>query len=678
MESCGRLMWKKMQTDCLHHSNEKGMETNMENTLKLFRAAAVAPRVHIGNVAKNCQEIRRVYDSLAGQADIVVTPELSLTGYTCADLFNNRNLLDMARRGLCDLVMHTKNCGANSAVLVVGVPLEKEGELFNCAALIHNGRLIAVVPKTYLPNYGEFYEKRWFCAGERDAETLGIACGAETITTTFGNNILLEIGVDEKVCVGVEICEDAWAPVSPGRLLATSGAEIIVNLSASNELIGKAQYRKNMLGAASAGCICGYVYVSAGQYESTSDLVFSGHALMYENGKLLGEGKPFSDTVLIKDFNLTKIRHDRIANKTFSDCKNSFSQRCYQRIACDKPLMEKKELLAKLSITPFVPAKNRRERCLEIFQMQVTALARRIAATRSKCVVVGVSGGLDSTLALLVSAQAVRNLGLAQTAVTGITMPGFGTTDRTRNNSVELMKYLGCTMREISIAESVRRHFQDIGHDENVHDVTYENCQARERTQILMDVANKEGGFVIGTGDLSELALGWCTYNGDHMSMYAVNTSIPKTLVRTLVDEVGHFMDENGFGGMRKVIEDIIDTPVSPELLPPNADGTIAQKTEETVGSYILHDFFLYYTLRYGMAPEEIFAMCQEAVRRSSAYKFSDEEIKKWLNVFYTRFFRQQFKRNCMPDGVKVGSVSVSPRGDLRLPAEIEPEEFTE
>ncbi|MEZ3460946.1 MAG: NAD(+) synthase [Lachnospiraceae bacterium] len=649
----------------------------MENALELFRAAAVAPRVHIGNIAKNRQEIIKVYDSLAEQADLVVTPELSLTGYTCADLFNNRNLLDRARRGLYDLTMYTKKYGENGAVLVVGVPLEKEGELFNCAAVIHNGGLAAVVPKTYLPNYGEFYEKRWFCAGERDAQELEIVCGMEKLQTTFGNNVILEIGTDKRVCVGIEICEDAWAPISPGRLLALNGAEIIVNLSASNEVIGKAQYRKNMLGAASAGCICGYVYVSAGQYESTSDLVFSGHTLMYENGKLLGEGRPFSDTVLVKDFNLTKIRHDRIANKTYSECKNNFSTRCYRRLTCRKPLMEKRELLAKLSITPFVPSSNRRERCLDIFQMQVTALARRIEATKSRCVVVGVSGGLDSTLALLVSAQAVRDLGLSADTVMGITMPGFGTTDRTKNNSVALMQYLGCAVREIGIADSVRQHFKDIGQDENVHDVTYENCQARERTQILMDVANREGGFVVGTGDLSELALGWCTYNGDHMSMYAVNTSIPKTLVRTLVDEVGHYMDENGFAGMRKVIEDIIDTPVSPELLPPNADGTIAQKTEETVGSYILHDFFLYYTLRYGMTPAEIFALCQEAVRRSGEYKFSDEEIARWQNVFYSRFFRQQFKRNCMPDGVKVGSVSVSPRGDLRLPAEVEPEEFT-
>ncbi len=649
----------------------------MGNALHLFRAAAVTPRVHIGNAAENCREIQAAYDSLALSTDLVVTPELSVTGYTCADLFNNRHLLETALEGLFALVQYTKKFGERGAALLVGVPIEKDNELFNCAALIQNGSLIAVVPKTYLPNYGEFYEKRWFSGGEQAPCGLELSCGGQRIQTVFGNTVLIEFGTEKKVRIGIEICEDAWAPVSPGRLLALNGAEILVNISASNELIGKAQYRKNMLGAASAGCMCGYVYVSAGKYESTSDLVFSGHTLMYENGKLIGEGKPFSDTVLVKDFNLTKIRHDRIANKTYAGCKGNFSQYIYETIQCPKPILENEEILARVSITPFVPSNNRRERSLEIFQMQVTALQRRIEATKSRCVVVGVSGGLDSTLALLVSAQAVKNLGLAPDMVVGITMPGFGTTSRTKNNSVELMHYLGCDCREISIAASVRQHFQDIGQDETVQDVTYENCQARERTQILMDVANKEGGFVVGTGDLSELALGWCTYNGDHMSMYAVNTSIPKTLVRTLVDEVGHYMDENGFSGMKAVIEDIIDTPVSPELLPPNEDGTIAQKTEETVGSYILHDFFLYYTLRYGMSPAEIHALCREAVRQSRDYQFSDEEIEKWLRVFYTRFFQQQFKRNCMPDGVKVGSVSVSPRGDLRLPSEIESGAFT-
>lgn len=652
----------------------------MENGLNLFRVAAVSPRVHIGNVAKNCKEIQSAYDGLADKADLVVAPELSLTSYTCEDLFNNRNLLDSALYGLYDMVKFTEKYGEKGAALVVGLPFEKDGALFNCAALMHNGRLIALVPKTYLPNYGEFYEMRWFSGGARDAQALTLNYGNEKLETLFGNNILIDIGTDSKVCIGIEVCEDAWAPVSPGRLLALNGAEILVNISASNEVIGKAQYRKNLLGAASSACICGYVYVSAGRYESTSDIVFSAHNLMYENGKLIGENKPFENAVIIKDFNLTKIRHDRIANKTFSECKNLYQQRIYQRVDCKKPIMEKQDILAKLSITPFVPSigstVSRRERSLEIFNMQVAGLQRRIETTKSKSLVVGVSGGLDSTLALLVTAKAVKNLGLPASTVIGITMPGFGTTNRTKDNAKELMHYLGCEIREISIVDAVRQHFKDIGQQEDVHDITYENCQARERTQILMDVANKEGGFVVGTGDLSELALGWCTYNGDHMSMYGVNASIPKTLVRTLVDEIGHYMAENGFAGMDKVIEDIIDTPVSPELLPPNADGTIAQKTEETVGSYILHDFFLYYTLRYGMTPDEIRLLCRAAVHQSSVYKFSDEEIEKWLKVFYTRFFRQQFKRNCMPDGVKVGSVSVSPRGDLRLPAEVDPEAF--
>jgi NAD+ synthase (glutamine-hydrolysing) len=660
----------------------------MENAMNLFRVAAVTPKVHIGNVTKNCDEIKAAFDSLYDKADLMVTPELSLTGYTCADLFENRRLLDMSLKGLFELIAHTRRYGENGAALVVGLPFEKEGELFNTAAFIQNGRLIALVPKTYLPNYGEFYEKRWFTAREYNAVEASIYNGNENVTTIFGNNLIIEVGTDRRVSVGIEICEDAWAPVSPGRLLALNGAEIILNLSASNEVIGKAQYRRNLIGSVSAGCICGYVYVSAGRYESTSDLVFGGHNLMYENGKLIGEIKPFEkslnatatldDNTVIRDFNLTKIRHDRLADKTFSDCKNNFTRREYQKLSCKKPLMQNDNILARVSITPFVPSKNRRERSIDIFNMQVAGLQRRIETTRCKCIVVGVSGGLDSTLALLVSAQAVRNLGLPSTTVTGITMPGFGTTNRTKDNSLELMKYLGCNIKEISIVDSVRQHFKDIGHDENIHDITYENCQARERTQILMDVANKEGGFVIGTGDLSELALGWCTYNGDHMSMYAVNTSIPKTLVRTLVDEIGHNMAENGFAGMEKVIEDIIDTPVSPELLPPNPDGTIAQKTEDTVGSYILHDFFLYYTLRYGMTPFEIRTLCSEAVNQSGEYKFSDGEISKWQKVFYTRFFRQQFKRNCMPDGVKVGSVSVSPRGDLRLPSEIESEDFSD
>lgn len=642
----------------------------MENLLRVLTAS---PKVHIGNTTKNSEEIKNIYKKYSDKTDIIVTPELSLTGYTCADLFGNRNLIDNALYSLIDLAKFTANFGENSSALVVGLPLEVSGELFNCAAFIQNGKIIALVPKTYLPNYGEFYEKRWFSAREYNLEYIEIGI----MSVPFGNNLIIELGEKRNpIKIGIEICEDAWTPIPPSRILAINGAEIILNLSASNEVIGKEQYRRNLAGGISSTCICGYAYASAGMYESTSDIVFSGHNLMYENGKLLGEIKPFESGILIRDFNLTKIRHDRIANKSFADCKRIFNGRQFVRIPCQKKLMQKDEILTRVSMTPFVPSRNKLERCTSIFNMQVAGLQRRLEVTKSKCVVIGVSGGLDSTLALLVAAQAVRNLNLPSKTVVGITMPGFGTTKRTKNNSITLMEKLGCDIREISIVKSTRQHFEDIGHDENIHDITYENCQARERTQILMDVANKEGGFVVGTGDLSELALGWCTYNGDHMSMYAVNTSIPKTLVRTLVDEIGHNLGRNGFDGIDEVIEDIIDTPVSPELLPPNADGTIAQKTEDTVGSYILHDFFLYYTLRYGMKPSEIFELCQAAVKQSKEYKFDDSEIKKWQNVFYTRFFRQQFKRNCMPDGVKVGTVSVSPRGDLRLPSETEFEEF--
>lgn len=648
----------------------------------LVRVAAASPRVHIGCVSKNMEEIQNLYRKYALEADIVVTPELSLTGYTCGDLFGNSHLIESAGEAIVQLAEFTAGYGESGALLVVGAPFSYNGELFNCGIAIHDGEIVAVVPKTYLPNYGEFYEKRWFSGRHISARTVELKNEKKTV---FGNDSIITLGNDgENVKVALEICEDLWTPVSPGRLHALNGAEIILNLSASNEVIGKEQYRKSLAGAMSASCICGYVYASAGRYESTSDLVFSGHNMMYENGKLLGEVKPFADGVLVRDFNLTKIRHDRISNKTFADCRRNFScgdtaisgKNNSAGINCHKIFSEKKEFLGKVKMTPFVPSKNRLERCLSIFAMQVAGLQRRIETTHAECIVVGVSGGLDSTLALLVSAQAVRNLGLSPATVLGITMPGFGTTDRTRNNSVRLMELLGCQMREINIVKSVRQHFADIGHDEAVQDVTYENCQARERTQILMDIANKQNGFVVGTGDLSELALGWCTYNGDHMSMYGVNASIPKTLVRSLVDEVGHYMSQNGFEGIDKVVEDIIDTPVSPELLPPNEDGTIAQKTEETVGSYILHDFFLYYTLRYGMTPQEVYELCMTAIAQNQEYKFSADEVKKWQKVFYTRFFRQQFKRNCMPDGVKVGTVSVSPRGDLRLPSEIEFDEW--
>lgn len=645
-------------------------------SINRVRTATAVLKVHIGNVKKNVEEIEAFYQEYQEKADVLLTPELSMTGYTCGDLFGHRKLLEDAKKGLIRLAKTTQG---SDTLLLVGVPVEKDNVLYNCAAILGNGEIKALVPKTFLPNYNEFYERRWFSPyhGEGIEEIL-----LEDKTVPFGNQMYFEFGEGEEAFrFGIELCEDLWTPLPPSTNLALAGAEIIFNLSASNEVIGKEEYRRSLVCQQSARCICGYVYCSAGLYESTSDNVFGGHCMIAENGSLITENEVFDtkNQVLLADINLQKIRHDRLVNKSFADCKMLHQgTKPYMKISLGRKRRKREGILQKISLTPFVP-KDPASRCLKIFAMQVAGLQRRLLATKSKCVVVGVSGGLDSTLALLVSAQAVRNLGLPSTTVVGITMPGFGTTQRTKSNSIKLMELLGCDIRTISIADSVRQHFKDIGHDETVKDITYENCQARERTQILMDVANKEGGFVIGTGDLSELVLGWCTYNGDHMSMYSVNNSIPKTLVRTLVREIGYHMakeSESSYEELREVITDIIDTPVSPELLPPNEDGTIAQKTEDTVGSYVLHDFFLYYTLRFGSRPKEVFALCKEAVKQSEEYRFCDDEILKWLKVFYTRFFRQQFKRNCMPDGVKVGTVSVSPRGDLRLPSEVELEEF--
>ncbi|MBQ9949264.1 MAG: NAD(+) synthase [Clostridia bacterium] len=639
-----------------------------------LRMAVCAPRVHIGNAAENCREITELYEKMHDKADILLLPELCLCGYTCQDLFQNSGLIRNVNKALEDLRILTAKYGESGALLTVGLPFYKDGELYNCAALLHNGKILAVIPKTFLPNHGEFYEKRWFTAGPYEAEEVTLHTGQ---TTVFGNNLLIDvISADERVTIGVELCEDAWVPVSPGRICALSGAELIMNLSASNEITGKAQYRRELLGGISASCVCAYAYASAGRYESTSDTVFGGHCLIYENGRMLGELAPFEEGILVRDISLSALRYDRMHISDFSDCKNIWCRTRYKRITCNKVFLQKDDLKCSVSMTPFIPRDNLLSHCLDIFNIQVAGLMRRIEATHCRCITVGVSGGLDSTLALMVAAQAIRNLNLPTETLQGITMPGFGTTSRTKNNSVRLMEVLGCGMRTVDITASTRQHFTDIGHDENIHDTTYENAQARERTQILMDIANKEGGFVLGTGDLSELALGWCTYNGDHMSMYGVNVGIPKTLVRTLVDMVGHYLAEKDFAGLDEVVEDILDTPVSPELLPPNPDGTIAQKTEDNIGSYVLHDFFLYHTLRFGLSPMQIFDLCKCAVRQSDVYNFSDDEIKKWLRIFCTRFYRQQFKRNCMPDGVKVGMVSLSPRADLRLPSEIEFDEL--
>ena len=630
----------------------------------LVRIASVSPRVHLGNVTKNCEEIETVYRTYAEQVDVIVTPELSLTGYTCGDLFVNRRLIDRAEEGLLQLAEMTAEYGKKGAALVVGVPYEVDGELFNCGAFLWNGTVLALTPKVYLPNYGEFYEKRWFSGRRVENRTVEMADGSETL---FGNSILLEMTdpnqQEEHVTFGMEICEDLWTPIAPGRLLALQGAEILLNLSASNEVIGKEQYRRTLTGSMSSSCICGYVYTSAGAYESTSDLVFSGHNLMYENGKLLGEIKPFEDGILIRDFNMTKIRHDRLANKSFAECKRNFDAGEYMTVTCEKVFAEKKEVCARVSMTPFVPSKNRLERCRSIFAMQVAGLQRRIEATHASCIVVGVSGGLDSTLALLVCVKTFDKLGWSRQGIVGVTMPGFGTTDRTYTNAIDLMNSLGVTVREVSIKEACIQHFKDIDHDVHVHDVVYENAQARERTQILMDIANQTWGMVIGTGDLSELALGWATYNGDHMSMYGVNASVPKTLVKHLVKWVAeHDMDD----ASRATLLDIVDTPISPELIPADENGNIQQITEDLVGPYELHDFFLYYFLRCGFRPSKIFFLAA----RTFKGMYDEETIKKWLQTFCRRFFNQQFKRSCLPDGPKVGSISLSPRGDWRMPSD--------
>ena len=530
------------------------------------------------------------------------------------------------------------------------------------------GQLLGIVPKTYLPNYGEFYEKRQFTPGSTEVETITV-CGQDV---PFGTSLLFRCRQMPSFVLGVELCEDLWSALPPSTFHALAGATVIANLSASDETVGKAEYRRALVANQSARLLCGYLYASAGHGESTQDMVFAGHDLIAENGTILAETAPFAGGTAETELDCQRMEAERARNTSFEPSSDG-----YVTVDFDLEPVET-ELTRWIDPAPFVPGdpKRRAERCELILKMQADGLAKRLEHAHARTAVIGISGGLDSCLALLVAVRAMKQLGRPASDVLAVTMPCFGTTHRTRSNAEILCDELHVSFQEIDIANTVHSHFADIGQDESVLDVTFENGQARERTQILMDLANKTGGLVVGTGDLSELALGWATYNGDHMSMYAVNTSIPKTLVRSLVNEVGHFMEVDGFEGIAPIIDDIIDTPVSPELLPPNPDGTIAQKTEDTVGSYILHDFFLYYTLRYGMSPEEVNELCKEAVRQSDEYNFSDSEIDKWQKVFYTRFFRQQFKRNCMPDGVKVGTVSVSPRGDLRLPSEIEFEDF--
>ena len=630
-----------------------------------IKVAAAVPTVKVADCEYNLQQIECQIAQAEGKGvEIIVFPELSITGYTCQDLFRQHLLLDEAEAGLLTLLDFTRQL---DIVSIVGLPIAVGDLLLNCAAIIQKGQLLGIVPKTYLPNYAEFYEKRWF-ASSQDLKPTEIRYA--------GNRVLVSpypqlFRTCDGVLFGIEICEDVWAPVPPSNTLALAGADIIFNLSASDELIGKHDYLKSLLAQQSARTITGYVYSGCGFGESTQDVVYGGNAMVYENGKLLVEGERFimENQMQTAQIDVERLRSERRTNSTYVNAQRNLkfdfenSRLPITIVDCRSYTPRDFVLEREIDPLPFIPKSEDMARsCEEIFNIQVMGLAKRMVHTNSKRVIVGISGGLDSTLALLVCVKTFDKLGYPRKGIVGVTMPGFGTTDRTYNNAIVMMKNLGIDMQEISIAKSVKQHFEDIGHDINVHDVTYENSQARERTQILMDLSNRLGGLVVGTGDLSELALGWATYNGDHMSMYGVNASIPKTLVKYLVKYVAEGMDKE----TRKTLLDVVDTPISPELIPANEDGEIQQKTEDLVGPYELHDFFLYYFLRFGFRPSKIFLLAQKAF----SDKYEDEVIAHWLNTFLRRFFNQQFKRSCLPDGPKVGSVSLSPRGDWRMPSD--------
>ena len=622
------------------------------------RVAAAIPELRVSDCAFNAAKIKElIVKAEAENAEIVCFPELCITAYTCADLFFQKQLLDNAENALADLVADTAGLEITS---IVGMPVRKNNQLFNAAVVFKQGEILGVIPKINLPNNNEFYEKRWFTSGYfATAENIELA-GQEVY---FGTNYYFRTN---NFTFGIEICEDLWMPIPPSSHLAIQGAEILFNLSASNELIAKHIYRQQLVEQQSARCIAGYVYTSAGHGESTTDLVFSGNTLIAENGKVLAKGERFSfePQLTITEIDIERLRADRMHNNNFF---NEKEENAYFEIDCtdnlSKPGDINFKLTRKVDQHPFVPPMSvRDESCSEIFAIQVGGIAKRWQHTHAENLIIGISGGLDSTLALLVCVKTADKLGYDRKRIMGVTMPGFGTTDRTYNNALELMKSLGITMKEISIKEACLLHFRDIGHDPKVHDVTYENVQARERTQILMDLSNKYNGLVVGTGDLSESALGWSTYNGDHMSMYAVNSGVPKTLVRYLVGWAAHQLDDHS----EKILTDILDTPVSPELLPFDENGEIAQKTEDIVGPYELHDFFLYYFVRFGFTPEKILFLAKTAFEG----KYPDDFIEKWLKVFLKRFFQQQFKRSCIPDGPKVGSINLSPRGDWRMPSD--------
>lgn len=625
-----------------------------------IKVATAVPLVQVADCEYNIGQIEHLSKKAAAQGtQIVVFPELSITGYTCMDLFAQEFLLKKAEQALFELVRRTKDL---NILCIVGMPVCADNQLFNTAVVFQKGLILGIVTKTYLPNYKEYQEMRWFSSGN-DLRSDRVRLGDKTYP--IGNNILFTSG---DITLGVEICEDLWAPIPPSSRQVMQGANIIANLSASNELTGKNEYLKSLIKQQSARCMTGYIYASAGYGESTTDVVYAGKGFIAENGILLGESErfPMKEKLLIGEIDIDYLLHDRQVNTSFMEGMAMFTgseQPVY--ISFDMSPYSNFKLNRRIDPMPFVPSSGifRDERCEEIFQIQINGLAKRLVHTHIKTALIGVSGGLDSTLALLVTAMTFDALGISRKQIIGVTMPGFGTTGRTYNNAIELMRSLGITVREISIVDASKQHFKDIGHDGITHDVTYENTQARERTQILMDLANMENGLVIGTGDLSELALGWATYNGDHMSMYAVNVSIPKTLVKYLVEWVAmHKMD----GASRETLLDIVDTPISPELLPANENDTIRQITENLVGPYELHDFFLYHFMRFGAPPAKIYFLAQHAFKE----KYDKQTIKKWLQTFIRRFFNQQFKRNCLPDGPKVGSISLSPRSDWRMPSD--------
>lgn len=625
------------------------------------KVAAAVPALRVAEPKYNVEQIESLVIQAEGHAvEVICFPELCLTGYTCADLFAQQILLDEAEMALMALMNFTRSL---DIITIVGLPVPFRNTLLNCAAVVQRGRILGLVPKTYLPNYREFQEKRWFTsAADIPAKTTVLLCGQQIELST-------QMFFSTPTCnFGIEICEDVWAPIPPSCRMALAGADIIFNLSADNDLVGKRNYLNSLLSQQSSRCISGYVYSSCGFGESSQDVVFGGKAMIWENGILLAEGDSHTiDTQLVEsEIDVERLRTERRINTTFSSTAAIECQRengnTYDIKETELFVPHEFALTRKIQTHPFVPEGAKLdERCEEILNIQTEGLAKRLTHTNCQTAVIGVSGGLDSTLALLVTCRTFDLLGLDRTGVIGVTMPGFGTTGRTYNNAVQLMKTLGITIREISIAKSVEQHFEDIGHDIAVHDVTYENSQARERTQILMDVANQTGGLVIGTGDLSELALGWCTYNGDHMSMYSVNTGVPKTLVRHLVSWLA--LNKKM---ATDILMDIVDTPISPELIPATPEGEIKQKTEDLVGPYELHDFFLYYVMRWGFRPSKIFYLAQAAFGNN----YTADTLKHWLTVFYRRFFSQQFKRSCLPDGPKVGSVSLSPRGDWRMPSD--------